>query len=261
VIPKATANLVEMFSSVQGEGIHVGVSTLFVRFGECDLRCSWCDTPHSWARAKTARIECDRGTGDFREFANPVPLSQLIAAAETLELRSHRFVSFTGGEPLLQPEPLVELARAFRARGPRIHLETHGLHADALAKVLPTIDVVSMDWKLVSDVRRAADAKSGPVEDFHAAHVAFLRVALGAPEVMVKVVVTPASTDEEIDAMTESIVEVSPDVLVIVQPVTPCGGVKAAPGAQRLLELTARLERSLPNVRLIPQTHRLYGAL
>jgi len=261
VIPKATANLVEMFSSVQGEGVHVGASTLFVRFGECDLRCRWCDTPHSWARAKTARIESERGTGDFREVANPVPLSQLIAAAEVLELPSHRFVSFTGGEPLLQPEPLVELARAFRERGPRIHLETHGLHADALVSVLPAIDVVSMDWKLASDVRRADDRTSGPVEDFHTAHAEFLRIALGAPEVMVKIVVTPVTTDEELDAMTHCILGVSPEVMVIVQPVTPFAGVMAAPSAQRLLELSARLERSLPNVRLIPQTHRLYGAL
>jgi 7-carboxy-7-deazaguanine synthase len=261
VIPKATANLVEMFSSVQGEGAHVGASTLFVRFGECDLRCRWCDTPHSWALAKTARLESERGTGEFREVANPIPLSQLIAAAEALELPSHRFVSFTGGEPLLQPKPLTALARAFRERGPRIHLETHGLHADALTEVLPVIDVVSMDWKLASDVRRADDAKSGPVEDFHRAHAEFLRVALGAPEVVVKVVVTPATTDEEIDAMTQCILGVSPEVPVVVQPVTPCGGVRAAPAAKRLLELSARLERSLPDVRLIPQTHRLYGAL
>jgi len=261
VIPKATANLVEMFSSVQGEGIHVGASTLFVRFGECDLRCGWCDTPHSWARAKTARIERTRGTGEFRELANPVPLSELIEAADDLELASHRFVSFTGGEPLLQPTPLVELARVFRGRGPRIHLETHGLHADALAEVLPVIDVVSMDWKLASDVRRANDPKSGPVAEFHSAHADFLRIALAAPEVMVKVVVTPATTDDEIDAMTQAILGVSPEVPVIVQPVTPRGAVRATPGAQRLLELSARLERSLPNVRLIPQTHRLYGAL
>jgi organic radical activating enzyme len=261
VISKATANLVEIFSSVQGEGVHVGVSTLFVRFGECDLRCRWCDTPHSWTLAKTARLESERGTGDFREVANPVPLSQLIAAAEALGLPSHRFVSFTGGEPLLQPEPLVSLARAFRERGPRIHLETHGLHADALAEVLPVIDVVSMDWKLASDVRRADDRKSGPIEDFHTAHAEFLRVALGAPEVMVKVVVTPATSDEEIDAMTHCILGVSREVPVIVQPVTPCGGVRAAPSPQRLLELLSRLERSLPTVRLIPQTHRLYGVL
>ena len=45
------ANLVEIFSSVQGEGPDVGASTLFVRLGACDLRCRWCDSPHTWRPA------------------------------------------------------------------------------------------------------------------------------------------------------------------------------------------------------------------
>lgn len=261
MISNEAVHLVELFSSVQGEGLHVGASTLFVRFAECDLRCRWCDTPESWLRRKTARLERERGRGEFEEVANPVALERVLAAADALDAASHRFVSFTGGEPLLQPEALVALARAFRERGSRIHLETHGLHADALAEVLPVVDVVSMDWKLTSDVRRASDPKSGPVDDFHAAHAAFLRVACGAPEVMVKVVVTPDTSDAEIAAMAERVCAVSREVPVIVQPVTPRGGVGAAPGARRLLEIAARLERSLSDVRVIPQTHHAYGAL
>ena len=88
-------------------------------------------------------------------------------AAKQLQVERHAFVSFTGGEPLLQPEPLAELARRLRGCGPKIHLETHGLHVDALERVLPVVDVVSMDWKLTSDVRRASDPKRGPVEAFH----------------------------------------------------------------------------------------------
>jgi len=257
VILEGDPNLVEIFSSVQGEGTHVGASTLFIRFGECDLRCRWCDTPRSWTPAAECRIETERGTGRFRTLANPVPIGAAVAAAEALELSSHRFVSFTGGEPLLQPEALRALAQRLRARGPRIYLETHGLCADALGEVLDDIDVVSMDWKLASDVRRA----SGPPDDFHAAHETFLEVALAAPEVMVKVVVTTASDDAEIDEMTRRIARVAPDVPVILQPVTPFGGVRETPSAKRLLALVARIERTLADVRLIPQTHRFYGAL
>jgi organic radical activating enzyme len=253
-------NLVEVFSSVQGEGLYVGSSTLFVRFGECDLRCRWCDTPHSWARAASARIETVRGTGTFRDFTNPVALADLIAAAEGLEVGMHQFVSFTGGEPLLQPEQLAELARRLRAYGPKIHLETHGLHAAALGRVLPFVDVVSMDWKLASDVRRVSDPKRGPVEDFHSAHAEFLRVAMRAPEVMVKVVVTPATRDDELEEMVRRVAQVAPETAVIIQPVTPVGGVKCGLDARRLLEIAAHVERRLPNVRLIPQTHPFYGA-
>jgi len=254
------ANLVEIFSSVQGEGTHVGESTLFVRFGACDLRCAWCDSPGTWRPAESCEIETERGCGGGRRVANPLPIAVAVAAAEALELAAHRWVSFTGGEPLLQPEAVVALARALRGRGPGIYLETHGLAVDALERVLPAVDLVSMDWKLRSDVRRAAEPKDGSGADFHDAHAAFLKLARAAPELLVKVIVTPATRDDELDAMAARVAANDPAIPVVVQPVTPFGAVRAAPGPERLLGVCARLSRSLADVRLIPQTHRLYGA-
>jgi organic radical activating enzyme len=255
----AAANLVEIFSSVQGEGPHVGETTLFVRFGECDLRCRWCDSPHTWRPARACRIEVERGTGRSQTLPNPVPLARALAACEALGLREHRFASLTGGEPLLQPEAVRQLASALRERGPRVLLETHGLLIEALERVVGCVDVVSMDWKLASDVRRASERR-GPAQPFHGQHERFLRVARRAPEVVVKVVVTPASRDEELDEMARRIAGVDPSLPLVVQPVTPFGRVKAAPSAARLLALVARLSRTLEHVRLIPQTHRLLGA-
>jgi len=77
-----------------------------------------------------------------------------------------------------------------RALGPRVLLETHGLATEALERVIERIDVVSMDWKLASDVRRAGTRRRDPRPDFHAEHERFLRVARRAPEVVVKIVVT-----------------------------------------------------------------------
>jgi 7-carboxy-7-deazaguanine synthase len=255
------ANLVEIFSSVQGEGPDVGASTLFVRFGECDLRCRWCDSPHTWQPARECRFEVRRGSAEFRTVANPVEVAAAIEAAEALEVARHRFVSLTGGEPLLQPEAAAAIARALRARGPHIHLETHGLASTALPVVLPHVDVVSMDWKLASDVRRASDPKSGPCSSFAPEHAAFLALAKAAPRVVVKIVVTPASGDAEIDEACAAIAEVAPDATLVLQPVTPHAAVRERPTAARMLALSARAEARVRDVRVIPQTHPIYGVL
>ena len=37
----------EIFYSVQGEGIQIGLPTIFLRLFGCDLRCMWCDTMYA----------------------------------------------------------------------------------------------------------------------------------------------------------------------------------------------------------------------
>ena len=252
-----SANLVEIFSSFQGEGPHVGASTLFVRFGACDLRCRWCDSPHTWKAGPLCRIE-DPARGE-REIANPVPLAEVAAAAEALHVERHRFVSLTGGEPLLQPEAVRAIAHVLRARGPRILLETHGLATAALEHAIDAIDVVSMDWKLASEVERADHPRGAAREEFHAEHAAFLRIALRAGETYVKVVVTPATRDEELDALARHLAAVDPAVPLVIQPVTPRGAVKQSPAPAQLLAWQRQLEATLRDVRVIPQTHAQLG--
>ncbi len=250
-----------MFSSVQGEGPHVGLRTLFVRFGGCDLRCRWCDSPQTWRPAGWARLEVEAGSGRFRRLQNPMALGDVLEAAEALEVGRHAFVSLTGGEPLLQPEAVRWLAAALRARGPRVLLETHGAAPEALAAVIDEIDVVSMDWKLASEVRRESDPPRGVVPGFEAEHERSLAVARRAPQTVVKIVLTPSSSDAEVDAAIACVARVHPEACLVLQPVTPCGGVKDTVPAERLLALAARASAALAEVRVIPQTHKLLGAL
>ncbi len=250
------ANLVEIFSSFQGEGPHVGCSTLFVRFGECDLRCRWCDSAHTWKPAAACRVDAPGGA---RELPNPLAIDDIVAACEAFDLSRHRFVSLTGGEPLLQPEAVDAIAKALGARGPRILLETHGLLDAALARVVDAIDVVSMDWKLASEVRRAGRSTRDPREPFDAEHARFLEIALRAEEVCIKVVVAPSTEDEELETMARHVAAIDPAIPVILQPVTPVGPVEAAPDPERVLAWLASLERTLHDVRVIPQTHKQVG--
>lgn len=253
------ASLIEIFASSQGEGPEVGRSTVFVRFGGCDLRCRWCDSPSTWRPSERCRIEIDAGGGSFTERANPISIPEVAEMAIGLAASASTWISLTGGEPLLQPAAVSALAAELVQRGRRVYLETHGLHADALASCVEDLALVSMDWKLASDVVWGPGLRSRGKKPFHDAHEAFLRVAKRAAEVYVKVVLTPNTQDEEFDEMIARIVSVSCDVPLVLQPVTPMGGIDARPSPERLLEWLTRAEQRLSDVRLIPQTHPIYG--
>ena len=63
-------------------------------------------------------------------------------------------VAFSGGEPLLQPEFLSELADALRARGLRTALDTSGLAEwRSLERVARKVDLVLYDLKLMDDTK------------------------------------------------------------------------------------------------------------
>jgi pyruvate-formate lyase-activating enzyme len=170
-------------------------------------------------------------------------------------------VSLTGGEPLLQPDAVSALAQLIRGERRRVYLETHGLLAEALEQVADQIDVVSMDWKLASDVRRATDRRGEPAKPFHDAHERFLRAALQTPEVIVKVVVTPHTEDAELEEVCRRIAALAPETTLVLQPVTPWGRVRKAPTGGQLLAWQRACSAHLRVVRVIPQTHRMYGAL
>ena len=95
----------EVFRSIQGEGKRQGRPCTFIRFAGCNLRCSWCDTPH----ARTGGTEMDE-----EEIASRVR-----------ELGG-TYLCITGGEPLLQGRSLLSLLMSLHAEGYLIDIETNG---------------------------------------------------------------------------------------------------------------------------------------
>lgn len=106
----------EIFSTIQGEGTSAGVPSVFVRLAECNLRCTWCDTRYTWDWTQhnraTETIEID--------------VQDVAERALSLSHAGVKNAVFTGGEPLLQQEALVELATRLRSHGFRIEIETNG---------------------------------------------------------------------------------------------------------------------------------------
>jgi pyruvate-formate lyase-activating enzyme len=161
----------------------------------------------------------------------------------------HHALSVTGGEPLLQAAFVRELARRARARGLRSFLETNATLPAALAELAPDLDIISLDAKLAS-------ATGGPSNV--TALVECLAVA--PTRAYVKAVVCSQTTIEEIGAVAEAVAGVSPEVPLVLQPVTPRGG-RQPPSARQLLGLQGAACRHLIQVRVIPQCHGLLGVL
>lgn len=250
-VPEGDAFVTEMFSGIQGEGPWVGFRQIFVRFGGCDLRCWWCDTPRSLVRRDPNKVERTPGKRDFELLPNPLSIDEVSALIEALEPSNHHSVSFTGGEPLLQPAALTELAQRTHAMGAAVFLETHGGRVEELEQVIDEIDIISMDLKLMSSTNEDV-----PLDR----HAAFLSVAL-RKDVYTKLVVTPATDDGELFEAVEMVARVAPEVPLILQPVTPMGQIKETPSVQRMLDLHETALRIHKDVRVIPQVHALMGQL
>lgn len=94
----------EIFHSVQGEGLLLGVPSVFVRTSGCNLRCRWCDTPYaSWSPEG--------------EEMDPEAILRQVKAYGC------RHVVLTGGEPMIA-SGIRDLAALMKSEGLHITVET-----------------------------------------------------------------------------------------------------------------------------------------
>lgn len=103
----------EVFYGIQGEGVHQGLPSVFVRLQGCNLalpRCSYCDTSYAW----------DSNNG------RDVQVEDIVKEVSRLSPYYQSWVCITGGEPLFQFDELHELVRSLRNGGYRIEVETNG---------------------------------------------------------------------------------------------------------------------------------------
>ncbi|MDO3379998.1 7-carboxy-7-deazaguanine synthase QueE [Geoalkalibacter halelectricus] len=243
------AQLLEVFSSIQGEGLLVGCRQIFLRFAHCNLACGYCDTP--FAPTTECRIEDAPGSGNFRGLPNPVSLETLMGIFSLWHKnapRMHHSLSLTGGEPLLQADMLAEWLPALRELLP-LYLETNGTLTAALDKVISHLDWISMDIKLAS-------VTGAPTP--WAAHRDFLAVARRV-QCYVKVVVGEETPPEEVVRAARLVQETAPEAVLVLQPLTREG--RMGISARTLLDLQRQASAVHADLRIIPQTHRFAGLL
>jgi len=119
-----TYSVKELFLTLQGEGAHAGRAAVFCRFSGCNLWtgreedrssaiCQFCDTDF---------VGTDGAGGG--KFESPELLADAINQEWGNGDPHHKYVVFTGGEPLLQLD--TPLIMALKAKGFKIGIETNG---------------------------------------------------------------------------------------------------------------------------------------
>jgi 7-carboxy-7-deazaguanine synthase len=242
---RSSANIMEIFTSIQGEGLLVGETQLFVRFYGCNLACRYCDTRGVQGPVRDCRVEKKPCRKEVDLLPNPVGAESLIETIEkAVEDRSlHHSIVFTGGEPLLQTDLLIEVLPVISREIP-VMMETNGTLYRELEQISPWIDTVSMDVKIPSSTGEAADWEGNRL---------FLKACLDK-NLYVKAVVSPDLSGEEIRSLTALIAGVDPSIPLVLQPLSGTEG--DAHWACRILEVQAFCRQRLSSVRTIPQIHK-----
>lgn len=241
-----SAQIMEVFSSVQGEGILVGERQLFVRFYGCNTSCTYCDTEASKGPIANCRVETAPATGEFQEHPNPIEagkLSQIIGELNSPPGLHHSLV-LTGGEPLLHSGFLSSFLPMLKQEMP-VFLETNGLLYEKLSEIVSWVEMISMDVKLASATGRDTDWN---------AHRNFLETCRGK-DVSVKAVLAPQVEPEEVDLLIDLMVKIDPTIPLVLQPLHGTEGAEA--WGRRLLQIQARCKSQLRWVRVIPQMHKV----
>lgn len=121
---------VESCGTVDGPGIR------FVVFMQgCPLRCQFCHNPDTWDTSK--------GT----EYTTSALMKEIVKYKSYMKF-SGGGVTFTGGEPLLQSNFILEMAKLCSAEGISVAIDTSGfIWNERVKEILKYVDIVLLDIK------------------------------------------------------------------------------------------------------------------
>ncbi|UDQ97650.1 radical SAM protein [Lentisphaerota bacterium WC36G] len=100
-------NVVEEFCSIQGESSYTGRLCYFIRLAGCNLSCSYCDTLYA-------------------KKANDGKITTIDEILQRVLKSKFQTVEITGGEPLLQTKPVIELCKKLLEHDITVLIETNG---------------------------------------------------------------------------------------------------------------------------------------
>lgn len=123
-----------IYRATEGEGIHIGIPQIFVRFQGCNIGCVNCDTKETW---------------DF-DLNFTKSLDEVMEKIEVLSQDLIKRVSITGGDPLHPSHvpALIELITQLKARNYFVNVEAAGTRI--VTEVFDLVDFISYDFKTPS---------------------------------------------------------------------------------------------------------------
>lgn len=127
---------IESFSKVDGPGIR------YVIFMQgCNLRCKFCHNPDTWSKNAGKEISEEE-------------LVENILKAKNYIINGKGGVTFTGGEPLLQIDFLINVCKKLKENGIHIAIDTAGnfdSNDKKLNELIEYVDLFLFDIKHIDD--------------------------------------------------------------------------------------------------------------
>lgn len=127
---KASIDSIETFATVDGPGIRT-----VVFLNSCNLRCKFCHNPETWT-LKEKNISSD-------ELVKKILRNKPY-------FKNNGGVTFSGGEPLLQYDFLVETCKKLKKENIHIAIDTAGIGHGNYKDLFNTIDMVLLDIKHIT---------------------------------------------------------------------------------------------------------------
>ena len=124
---KASVDSIETFGLVDGPGIR---TVIFLN--GCSLRCKFCHNPETWTMK-----ECSYTS---REIVEKVLRNKPY-------FKNNGGVTFSGGEPLLQKDFLLDVCTKLKDNGIHIAIDTAGVGLGDYEEILSKVDLVLLDIK------------------------------------------------------------------------------------------------------------------
>lgn len=124
---RASIDSIESFGLVDGPGIRT-----VIFFNGCKLRCKYCHNPEMW---------------NIKE--KNYSLKDLVSKIKRFKpyYRNEGGVTYSGGEPLLQVDFLIELSKELKKENIHLALDTAGCGVGKYKELLKHIDLVILDIK------------------------------------------------------------------------------------------------------------------